>query len=135
MRVKTKDLNGLALDWAVAQVLGVKVRLDPCYESALCFSTSRDATRFGGTWVFIPSRDWRQGGPIIEREAYNLFRHNGGTEWCCACNVPRDGYTAIVTADGTTPLVAAMRCYVLSRLGDTVDIPDNLIGVNQILEK
>jgi hypothetical protein len=29
--------------------------------------------------------------------------------------------------NGPTPLVAAMRCYVASKLGDTVEIPDDLV--------
>jgi len=29
--------------------------------------------------------------------------------------------------EGTTPLIAAMRCYVASKLGDEVDIPTELI--------
>lgn len=28
--------------------------------------------------------------------------------------------------DGTTPLIAAMRCYVASKLGDVVDVPEEL---------
>lgn len=122
MRVKTKDLNGLALDWAVMSI--EFKRLQEKGEDIKPWVLERHSA---GDPCGDPSISWFQGGPIIEREAYNLFRHNGGTEWCCACNVPRDGYTAIVTADGATPLIAAMRCYVLSRLGNTVDIPDNLV--------
>ena len=116
--IQTKDLTGAALDWAVAK----------CEGTEITFSEGLQATPLGmpsGQWEMY-STDWAHGGPIIEREAHNLFKHNGGTEWCCACNVPRDEYTAIVTADGPTPLIAAMRCYVASKLGDEVDVPEEL---------
>lgn len=125
-KVKTAELIGTALNWAVAKCEGLDI----------------DSLEAGNVWVwetdpltgereraalFRPTRNWAQGGLIIEREAHNLFKHNGGTEWCCACNVPRDGYTAIVTADGPTPLVAAMRCYVTAKMGDTIEIPEELL--------
>ena len=113
--IQTKDLIGAALDWLVAKCEG---------EEYLAESTTN------GIGMEFPSTrystDWAQGGPIIEREAHNLFKHNGGTEWCCACNVQRDGYVAIVTADGPTPLIAAMRCFVASKLGTTVEVPEEL---------
>ena len=111
MKIKTSELTGAALDWAVAKCEGA---LPVSYDD------------WEQTWPRY-STDWAQGGPIIGREARNLFKHNGGTEWCCACNVPRDGYTAIVTADGPTPLIAAMRCLVTSKLGDEIEIPETLL--------
>ena len=75
------------------------------------------------------STDWSLAGPIIERVASNLFKHNGGSEWCCAINAQREGYTAIITADGPTPIIAAMRCYVSSKLGAEVEIPDELASL------
>jgi len=124
--MRTQDLIGAQLDWAVAKCEG--------YECEFVDEVS-------GPWLvpqegylhdekplasFRPSTDWNLAGPIIDREAHNLFKHNGGTEWCCACNVPRDGYTAIVTADGPTPLIAAMRCFCCSKLGDEINIPEEL---------
>lgn len=124
--MRTQDLIGAQLDWAVAKCEG--------YECEFGDEVS-------GPWLvpqegylhdekplasFRPSTDWNLAGPIIDREAHNLFKHNGGTEWCCACNVPRDGYTAIVTADGPTPLIAAMRCFCCAKLGDEINIPEEL---------
>ena len=113
--IQTQDLIGAALDWAVAKCEGEDYLPETIFDG---IGMEHAATRY--------STDWAQGGPIINREAHNLFKHNGGTEWCCACNVPRDGYTAIVTADGPTPLIAAMRCFVASKLGPTVEVPEEL---------
>lgn len=123
MKVKTGELIDAALDWAVATCEG--------YDTAFTSAGDVIILREGVTDYFDPHRNWGWGGPIIEREAHNLFKHNGGTEWCCACNVPLDGYTAIVVADGPTPLIAAMRCFCCSRLGREVEVPDELIKDNQ----
>lgn len=134
-QINVAEATGPALDWLVAKCEGI---LDPVHgESAARVVLYVDQWQ---TYMrlnpppqvyysdrYEPSTNWAQGGPIIDMEAHNLFKHNGGTEWCCACNVPRDGYTAIVTADGPTPLIAAMRCYVASKLGDTVEVPEELL--------
>ena len=136
MKIKTSELTDAALDWMVAISKGIPAeelyiqkrgsRLPPSI-----YRRNRDEDgNLDGSYTTGPdllfSRKWEAGGPIIDMAAHNLFKHNGGTEWCCACNVPRDGYTAIVTADGPTPLIAAMRCYVASELGDEVDVPEEL---------
>jgi len=98
--MKTFELTGAALDWAVAQCEGFPVRKgfdDNCPE----YST-----------------DWSQGGPIIERERLCVY-DLGGDEWGCDDNLsPRQ--------TGPTPLIAAMRCYVASKLGDEIDLPKEL---------
>jgi hypothetical protein len=69
--------------------------------------------------VAVPhySTDWSQGGPIIERERIEL--EHDGFAWWARIKADED-YT------GPTPLIAAMRCYVTSKLGDTVDLPEEL---------
>lgn len=64
-------------------------------------------------------RDWAQTGPIIEREEISVTP-NGDGRWWAHC--PR----RVLHQYGRTPLTAAMRCYVASRLGDEVEIPDDL---------
>lgn len=130
MKVKVSELSGAALDWAVAICCGEVTDFESdgiTYGFKLNGKTKVLAAGWAPSMSWQPSTDWAQGGPIIEREAQNLFKHNGGTSWCAAVNVPRDSYTAIVTADGPTPLIAAMRCYVASKLGDEVEIPEELV--------
>jgi hypothetical protein len=98
--MKTSDLTGAALDWAVAKC-----------EVGAEFIGDIDDPHFYST-------DWAQGGPIIEREVARL--ENLGDESWEAC-----GYGC--TATGATPLIAAMRCYVVSKLGEEVDVPDALM--------
>jgi hypothetical protein len=107
--MNTSELTGAALDWAVAQI-----------ESGAGPDKAEKQWRYFGR-VFHPSTDWAQGGPIIEREAMCISRTNKTNEVPWAAYI--DGHYWV---DGPTPLVAAMRCYVASKLGNTVDIPEEL---------
>lgn len=71
------------------------------------------------------STDWSQGGPIIERERIRLDCA-WSDEWTAQhpYNAKIDVYTG--WTKGPTALIAAMRCYVTSKLGDEVEIPEEL---------
>jgi hypothetical protein len=108
MKVKTNELSGAQLDWAVAKCEGEEVRL------------VKD--RLETLWTdngYKPSTDWAQGGPIIEREGIALGQTADGWEATC------DGEVYVY---GKTPLIAAMRCCVASKLGEEVEIPTELKG-------
>jgi Protein of unknown function (DUF2591) len=70
------------------------------------------------------STDWGQGGPIIERAQiavdFDASVEAGGP---CAASIADLGW--YIT--GPTPLIAAMRCYVASKLGDTAKVPEELL--------
>jgi len=135
--MKTSELTGAALDWAVAKCEG-KIYGVP-----------------GTRYEFQPSTHWAQGGPIIEREnisviclddedisddkgfwtgeklpqwgavigtRHNLDENHGsqGDYWGMSYRVDE------AAIRGPTPLIAAMRCYVASKLGDEVDVPKEL---------
>lgn len=84
---------------------------------------------------FSPTTNWAQGGPIIEREKIDISHWVSGNLWHAACPgrmrydsndgeyiEGSDGHS-----DGVTPLIAAMRCFIASRLGIEVDVPDALV--------
>ena len=80
---------------------------------------------------FTPSRSWMLGGPIIDRELHNLFKWNqldpsAPEMWCGVHNRKTESGIYAINVDGPTALIAAMRCYVASKLGDTVEIPEEL---------
>jgi hypothetical protein len=97
--MKTSELTGAALDRAVHQ--------------AWCEGACHDEP--------FPSysTDWAQGGPIIERNLITIFRHD--EEWFAhsQLSTPEDFH-------GDTPLIAAMRCFVASQLGDAIDISEEI---------
>lgn len=78
--------------------------------------------------VFRPSTNWAQGGPIIEREGIEIRVHcthnNVITSWVAEKDWPMD---KTVGCCGPTPLISAMRCYVASKLGDEIEIPEDLL--------
>jgi hypothetical protein len=106
--MKTSQLTGAALDYIVAKIEGYT--LNPKVKKS--------------AWINY-SRDWAQGGAIIEREWVNL--DNGSdlypNPWGAAIY---DENGDAIRGFGETPLIAAMRCYVASKLGDEVEIPEEL---------
>ena len=103
MKLKTSEAEGEVLDRLVAQCEG--------------------QVYHGPAWTKY-STDWAQAGPIIEREYISVLSWlvgawkarttaNDGTEYIC---------------EGPTALVAAMRCYVASKLGDEVEVPDEIVS-------
>ena len=136
--MRTSELTGHALNWAVAQAEGDKVyrpRLgrpaDWDKEAYLKDgSDDRWVVRVENPkvahfvdWTYNPSGDWMQGGPIIEREWIEICRLNNG-EW--RGQWYEQATEKIHREYGDTPLIAAMRCYVASKLGDEVEIPTEL---------
>ena len=103
--MKTSELTGHALDWAVAMCAGLSHKL----HGHIPYST-----------------DWAQGGPIIEREKIELkyLGYDNPPYWGAIkfhpASYDRKG------AVGPTPLIAAMRCYVASKLGEIVEVPSEL---------
>lgn len=137
MKIKTSELIGAQLDWAVAKceftshVLRfqrgpaatgyveevqrfkwVKGRYTPCLLSEAEHLYEPETGSY-----YCPSTSWGIGGPILDREdiqltgagAFRHARHHNNLAYF-----------------GPTPLIAAMRCYVAAKLGEEVEVPDEL---------
>jgi len=109
--MKTSELTGLALDWAVAKCEGMPLEhfVRDRYEVGYCYSTA-----------------WSQGGPIIHRKKITLayLKVEGAIRWEARHFDDAGKFRSLEY--GPTPLVAAMRCYVASKLGIDVEIPEEL---------
>ncbi len=121
MKVKTNELIGPALDWAVAKCEGFKYEL---------YEHNRKKWKNGlyRPQHWQPSTDWAQGGPIIERSSTHIWTSRKDAAYA---GHPDSYWVAEMTEIGDiwwgpTPLIAAMRCIVAGKLGDTVDIPKEL---------
>ena len=118
--MKTSELIGPTLDWAVAKADGA-TNLHHDTVSSWWFTLGGKERTLNKSWAqaFNPSTDWSHGGPIVEREKLNLDIDDSSL-WL--------SYTSEGTLKqfGPTPLIAAMRCYVTSKLGDEVEIPEDL---------
>ena len=128
--MKTSELKKGALDWAVAQAAGITVY--PSKQGKNWMSKRWMTADYGefnhrhGTPWWNPSWNWSQGGLIIQREGLGIWMYQWNEQ-----GEPENGwYAEDKNGDhvqtGTTPLKAAMRCYVASKLGDEVEIPEGI---------
>ena len=147
-KVKTGELIGPALDWAVAISKGIPAeelyiqkwgsRLPPSI-----YRRDRDEDGNLDGWYtsgpdLLFSRKWEAGGPIIQREGINLSVDY--QDYALSDDMVQIGWKGnlwnnsvpgtagfLQWAYGPTPLIAAMRCFCSAKLGDEVDIPDELL--------
>jgi hypothetical protein len=116
--MKTDQLIGKALDWAVAQAEG-KVQ---GYEWQWV-NDERDLV------PYKPSTSWEFGGPIIERERITVAYVDG--MWIAATQFPdydeATGTYYPAGSAGPTPLIAAMRSFANNKLGAEIEIPEELM--------
>jgi len=106
MKIKTSELTDIAIDWVVARIEGDEL------------------PKSGGKGSDY-STDWSQGGPIIEREGISTVQEGDAADWVASVYDHKADDWHLHTL-GETPLIAAMRCYVASKLGDEVEIPEEL---------
>ena len=140
MKIRTSELSDMTLDWAAAKAEGYELVKDAVLAGCV----------MRGWWVLGMHADpnqwemlgagnarwaesWAQAGPIIERELIDL---NYDIHWIRDLLDPEDNgdrwFASKAGQDeqgcyGLTPLIAAMRCFVASKLGDEVDVPEELL--------
>lgn len=124
MKIKTSELIGPSLDWVVAVCRGISpFAVKKRHSEGWLLYEFRSATR-----PLEYSTSWAQGGPIIDREDITWSmsmgpEHSDATRFCAFSY--KVGSSKAV--NGPTKLIAAMRCYVASKLGDEVDVPEELL--------
>jgi len=119
MKIKVSESINIQIDWLVAKCLGDEVNWLNWYleyqQHAGCYST-----------------DWAQGGPIIEKYKIELALSSDGevageSGWYSCMSNDTRSTEELCYADGATPLIAATRCFIVSKLGDEVEVPDELV--------
>lgn len=149
MKINTAELAGPALDWAVAKCQNIDTRHNFAVETMnheagmsqwfFCYANDEDHALeqaqnaypdHDTQWVeplepYRPSTDWCQSGLIVEQEGICLECLFDSGSWAAWTPAPeRESGESI--GHGPTPLVAAMRCFVASKLGDEIVIPGDL---------
>ena len=145
MKIKTQELKNTALDWAMAKCENFDTRnnyrcqvidaddieyvFECCAdddahaeEQALDAYPNSEVHEIERIGLYSPTTNWEQGGPIIEREKISVGWSFGHDAWEAQIYLTDE----MIERYGPTPLIAAMRCYVASKLGDEVEIPDML---------
>lgn len=144
MKVKVNELTNQQLNWAIAEVEIKENRLtrdklnfngpDLLLNNKIFPLVRTDITELGkslglpgarwgasiGEWN--PSEKWSQAGPIIEREKLMLWYDTRYTKYWWRAKHKNSA----VVFYGPTLLIAAMRCYIASKLGNEVEIPEEL---------
>lgn len=126
-QIKVSEASELQLDWLASKCVG---------DFAL-YHDIEDGQRFLNLWTdsaFLHySSNWANGGPIIEREKIGVYPVPRGV-WAAFKYQEADGLARIAGVSlpifkqyAATPLIAAVRCYVASKLGDVVEVPDELV--------
>lgn len=123
--VATNELSGLALDLAAAKAEYTDGRwIGVLHGHSIGVETSPGSCI---QFVFRPTTDWAHGGPIIERERIEVTPPvsltDSDQDWM-ATDIDDSGIGHLTT--GPTPLIAAMRCFVASKLGDKIDVPKEI---------
>lgn len=123
--IKVSEATGAALDWLVATCEGHQWRCPWMLEREGLRSWQSYEQGWGNPTPPY-STDWSQGGPLIERERISIC--GGPTfapDWyACYGDVVEES----AGESGPTPLVAAMRAYAASKLGETVEVPEELVS-------
>lgn len=118
-KIKVTEASNTQLDWLVAKCEGDEV---VWYDKQ---GRPYERSNWDVDPLYKPTTNWSQMGPIIER----LVMERGLVlrAWVekslaeASLDFPhRFSY-------GSTPLIAAARCYVASKLGDVVLVPDELV--------
>lgn len=138
-QIKVSEATKIQLDWLVAKCEGhatyrrhdflVRRAKHTGYEANLPWHLSQQTNDpiigdiSTGLTRPLPdyTTDWFQMGPIIDREKISI-RHWDNTPVIHAY-MPTQGSD---WSEGQTPLIAVARCYVTSKLGDTVEVPEEL---------
>ena len=119
-KVKTNELTGAALDWAVQEIEYQRMVAEGEHVKQWALDDHR-----AGASINHYSTDWLWGGPIIQREGISVgYQGHLGVPldslWYATNRVDACGF-------GQTPLIAAMRCYVASKLGNQINVPEELL--------
>lgn len=127
MKIKIAEAPEQVIDFLVAKCEGEKYG-PPTFR---VHQNSKGATVYLNAGMqqsgipYRPSTDWAQGCPITEREGISTVFQGDGHEWVASLwDYETEDWRLHTT--GPTPLIAAMRCFVASKLGDEVDVPEEL---------
>ena len=149
MKIKTSVLTGPALDWAVAKCEGRGLQRNPMGAQGGHGWWIWEETPSGKGGILIDKSVYMEIGPHTQPKTRNSGdRYSPSTDWAqgglIIDNNPRivptyderfDSWFAYKQSPALygkqSFLVSAMRAYVASKLGDTVDIPDELFKGNK----
>ncbi|QKK95750.1 DUF2591 domain-containing protein [Pseudomonas sp. 13159349] len=126
IEVKTADLAGEALGWAVGKAEGLDLQLAPPGYNGVPW---RVFARYQGQAIehtkrFNPWEDWSLGGPLLEKRMVSLHCPQSTDDIWAGWVITDKGEFCQA---GDSALIAACRAIVAAKLGDTVQVPKELM--------
>ncbi len=125
IEVRAANLVGAALDWAVAEVEGIETSWR--YGRELVQVHDRGGIKLVESIrsIYSPSIDWSQGGPLIDKHQASAHyqAHLADAQFRYSAGPAGSGFWCY----GPTALVAFCRSLVKAKLGDTVQVPKELM--------
>lgn len=129
MKIKVAEATPLQLDWLVELAKGTHWSLNGYF----CFDNPK---RYDKNPEWRYSTDWAQGGPIMLQNNIGYGTDDGpglfiANRNCLYTDRDQDGKAVLVFREigagyGPTPLIAGLRCWIAFKLGDEVEIPEEL---------
>lgn len=125
IEARVSNLAGAALDWAVAKVEGVETSWRHGRELVKVHDRGGIKLIESIRSIYSPSSDWSQGGPLIDNHLGSIHHNPHLEDSICRYSAGPAG--AGIWLYGPTALVAFCRTLVLTKLGDTVQVPKELM--------
>ena len=116
-QIKVTEATNIQIDWLVSTLTNPEWDYEDRAYNTFDWVDTGDTN----DEQYSPSTEWSQGGPLLCREGIATYPMPGGVggEWRA------EKYGRHLQA-GPDPLIAAMRCFVASKLGETVEVPEEL---------
>lgn len=111
MLIKVSEATDEQIDWLVTSI---QFGLEPFVKQWVLEEHTQ------GAYADKYSTEWMLAGPIVDREKIATYCDED-EDWAARGYLNEGGIYF-----GPTPLIAAMRCYIASHRGDTVEVPDVL---------
>ncbi|WP_054903716.1 DUF2591 domain-containing protein [Pseudomonas sp. NBRC 111131] len=125
IEVKTADLVGEALGWAVGKAEGLNLELvPPQYGNPRRVFARYQGQAIEHTKRYNPWEDWALGGRLIEERMVSLHCPQSTDDVWAGWVITNKGEFCQA---GENALIAACRAIVSARFGDTVQVPKELM--------
>ena len=119
MKVKTSELTGVALDWAVAQATGANARIHT-FKGNGAVQVVFDIDEPHLLATYSPTNSWNQCGPLVDK--FNVWLSGNGVVFHASC----EPHMNDSIKDGPSQKVAICRAVVTAKLGDEIELPAEL---------
>lgn len=124
--IKVAGATELQLNWLVAKIEGVvgddgQPKLFRWTGSGRLSVRSEPRSDSG---LYDPSTNWARGGPLKESQGIASGPQPFGGFWAGKGPI---GDETVLGQYGSTELQAVLRCYVVSKLGEAAEVPEELL--------